>query len=429
MTLEFLYDPLLFLSMSSASERSTWQWWSGGKDSALALRRLRSDPAWSVRGLITQVDRDSGRAVPHGVPEDLIRLQAAAVGLPHRSARFSWGGPRTDYELVLRREFHDLRRAGAEFVAFGELSSSASRARRSYQLAFTGLVPEFPLWGSDSGQHAEAVLEAGISAWVCAVDTTILPSTFVGRRYDADFLADLPAHVDPCGENAEFHTFVEWAPGWSRKVPVKPGRLIQRYGFTYVDLELATDVTIPVAAPPVDRQKSPEGNGKGDGDGCSDGGDGRGGESGADGDHAEGDLGATDPFEYFERLGRVRSYVDDHLEDGLSLAAVAVIAAMTPSSFSRYFRRRVGSSFRSWLTGRRLERAAQLLQESDMTVDQVGKIVGLRGGRTFRRAFQLQFGCCASQYRKDYLAEAGPKKRLNGPRRVAESRSRSTEEQ
>ena len=429
MTGESLYDPLLFAYMVPEHERRIWQWWSGGKDSALALRRLRSDPAWSVRGLITQVDRDSGRAVPHGVPVDLIRLQAAAVDLPHRVVRFGWGGPRTDYELVLRRELHGLRRDGAEFVAFGELSSSASRARRSYQLAFTGLVPEFPLWGSNSRQHAEAVLEEGISAWVCAVDTTILPSTFVGRRYDVDFLADLPAHVDPCGENAEFHTFVEWAPGWSRKVPVKPGRLIQRYGFTYVDLELATDVTIAVAASPVDRQESPEGNGKGDGDGCSDGGDGRGGESGADGENAEGDPGATDPFEYYERLGRVRNYVDDHLEDGLSLAAVAVIAAMTPSSFSRYFRRQVGSSFRSWMTGRRVERAAQLLEESDMTIDQVGRIVGFRGGRTFRRAFQLQLGCSASQYRKDYLAQGGPKKGLSGPRRVAESRSRSTEKQ
>ena len=426
MTGESLYDPLLFAHMAPEPERNAWQWWSGGKDSAWALRRLRSDPAWCVRGLITQVDRESGRAVPHGVPEDLIRLQAAAVDLPHRVVRFGWGGPRTDYEPVLRRELHDLRRAGAEFVAFGELFSSAHRARRSHQLAFTGLVPEFPLWGSDSRQHAEAVLEAGLSAWVCAVDTTILPATFVGQRYDADFLADLPPHVDPCGENAEFHTFVEWAPGWTRKVPVKARGLIERYGFTYVDLELATDVTIAVAAPPVDRQESPESSGNGDGDGCSACGAGGGGESGADGDNAEGDPGATDPFEYYERLGRVRTYVDDHLEDGLSLAAVAVIAAMTPSSFSRYFRRRVGSSFRSWLTGRCVERAAQLLRESDMTVDQVGKSVGFRGGRTFRRAFQLQFDCSASQYRKDYLAQGGPKKGLNGSRRVAESRSRST---
>ena len=368
-----------------------------------------------MRGLITQVDRDSGRAVPHGVPEDLIKLQAAAVDLPHRAVRFSWSGPRTDYALVLRREFHDLRREGAEFVAFGELFSSASRARRSYQLSSTGLVPEFPLWGRDSLQHAEAVLEAGLSAWVCAVDTTILPSTYVGRRYDVDFLADLPAHVDPGGENAEFHTFVEWAPGWTRKVPVRPGQLIERYGFTYVDLELDTDVTIAVAAPPVDRQGSPESNGNGNGNGCRDGGDGSDGESSADGDNAEGDnaegdLGATDPFEYYERLGRVRSYADDHLGDDLSLAAVAVIAAMTPSSFGRFFRRHVGRSFRSWLTGRRVERAAHLLGESDITVDQIGRVVGLHGGRTFRRAFQQQFGCSASEYRKDYLAQGGPKK-------------------
>ncbi len=415
--------------MTLEPERSIWQWWSGGKDSAWALRRLRSDPAWSVGGLITQVDRDTGRAVPHGVSVDLIRLQAAAVNLPHRAASFGWGGPKTDYELVLRREFHDIRRDGAEFVGFGELFSPASRARRSYQLAFTGLIPEFPLWGSSSRQHAETVLEEGLSAWVCAVDTMTLPSSFVGRRYDVDFLASLPPHVDPCGENAEFHTFVEWAPGWTRKVPVKPGRLIERYGFTYVDLELATEVTIAVAAPPVDRQAPPEsdaiGNGCSDGGDGGDGRDGQGGAEGEDGD--ETDLGATDPFEYYERLGRVRRYVDDHLEDGLSLAAVAVIAAMTPSSFGRYFRRHVGTSFRSWLTRRRVERAAQLLRESDMTVDQVGKSVGFPGGRTFRRVFQLELNCSASQYRNAYLAQGSPKKRLNGQPHAAESRPKSTE--
>ena len=35
-----------------------------------------------------------------------------------------------------------------------------------------------------------------------------MDKSFVGRIIDEDFLNDLPANVDPCGENGEFHSFV-----------------------------------------------------------------------------------------------------------------------------------------------------------------------------------------------------------------------------
>jgi len=44
------------------------------------------------------------------------------------------------------------------------------------------------------------------------VDTTQLDASFAGREMDETFLRDLPAGVDPCGENGEFHTFVYAGP-------------------------------------------------------------------------------------------------------------------------------------------------------------------------------------------------------------------------
>jgi diphthamide synthase (EF-2-diphthine--ammonia ligase) len=55
---------------------------------------------------------------------------------------------------------------------------------------------------------------------VTSVDTTQPDPSFVGRRYDASFLEDLPEEVDSCGEYGAFHTFVTDGPPFEQPVPV-----------------------------------------------------------------------------------------------------------------------------------------------------------------------------------------------------------------
>jgi hypothetical protein len=64
----------------------------------------------------------------------------------------------------------------------------------------------------------------------------VLPPHFVGRAFDADLLADLPEHVDPCGERGEFHTFVWDAPGFSSPIPIVVGEVVARDGFVFCDV-------------------------------------------------------------------------------------------------------------------------------------------------------------------------------------------------
>ena len=59
----------------------------------------------------------------------------------------------------------------------------------------------------------------------------------MGRQYDEEFLADLPAGVDLCGERGEFHTFCYQCPEISREIPVTVGDLVERDGFSYADLQ------------------------------------------------------------------------------------------------------------------------------------------------------------------------------------------------
>jgi len=46
----------------------------------------------------------------------------------------------------------------------------------------------------------------------------------------------LPAGVDPCGENGEFHSFVSAGPMLSRAIAVRCGETVERDGFAYADL-------------------------------------------------------------------------------------------------------------------------------------------------------------------------------------------------
>ena len=55
---------------------------------------------------------------------------------------------------------------------------------------------------------------------------------------DAQLLADLPASVDPCGENGEFHTCVVGGPMFSHPLSVVTGERVERDGYAYCDLLL-----------------------------------------------------------------------------------------------------------------------------------------------------------------------------------------------
>src|SRR5919197_492991 len=68
------------------------------------------------------------------------------------------------------------------------------------------------------------------------MDPAQLEGGFAGRRFDEALLDDLPAGVDPCGENGEFHTFVHDGPIFRRAVACHTGEVVERGGFVFCDL-------------------------------------------------------------------------------------------------------------------------------------------------------------------------------------------------
>ena len=80
------------------------------------------------------------------------------------------------------------------------------------------------------------MIKGGLRAIITCVDLNQAPREIIGRAYDEALLASLPASVDPCGENGEFHSFVWDGPMFPRPIDVEAGEVVERDGFLFLDL-------------------------------------------------------------------------------------------------------------------------------------------------------------------------------------------------
>jgi uncharacterized protein (TIGR00290 family) len=217
--------------------------WSSGKDSAFSLHVLRQQGDVEVVGLLTTINEAYDRVAMHAVRRELLEAQAAAAGLPLVSVTIPDRCVNEEYEAAMARAMAGARAQGVTAVAFGDLFLADIRRYREERLRTTGIRPLFPLWGRPTRALAEEMLAAGLRARLTCVDPRALPGSFAGREFDRAFLDDLPAGVDPCGENGEFHTFAWDGPMFAHPVPVRAGQVVSRDGFVFADLLSAEGVT------------------------------------------------------------------------------------------------------------------------------------------------------------------------------------------
>ena len=209
--------------------------WSGGKDSALTLWTLRRQDV-EPEALITTVTDSYDRISMHGVRRELLARQADAAGIPLIEVRIPPACVNEVYEARMAQAFASPPLSDVEAVAFGDLFLQDVRAYREERLAATGRRGLFPLWGHDTSVLAREFIAAGFQARIVSLDPRVLDASFAGRAYDEQLLAELPASVDPCGENGEFHTFVHAGPIFSQPVACETGEVVEREGFVFCDL-------------------------------------------------------------------------------------------------------------------------------------------------------------------------------------------------
>jgi uncharacterized protein (TIGR00290 family) len=213
--------------------------WSGGKDSCMALNEIQKSGIYEVAGLLTTITRDYDRISIHGVRRTLLERQAESLALPLRQVFISKAASNEEYESRMKAALLLHCRPGIVSVVFGDLFLQDIREYRERLLAEIAMQGLYPIWHRDTRELIREFIGSGFKAVVTCVDPKVLDRSFAGRMIDERFLAELPATVDPCGENGEFHSFVFDGPIFREPVKLTTGEVTEREGFCFCDFSPA----------------------------------------------------------------------------------------------------------------------------------------------------------------------------------------------
>lgn len=193
--------------LDSVGEECDVLFWSGGKDSFLALRRLQRDAKRDVV-LLTTFNAFSGRVAHQDVSiEDVVafvnHLGLVLIGVP-------LGGE--DYVERVAKGLKKISNFGIEIIrlAFGDLHLHHIRTWRESQLNSLGASLCFPLWNVPYAVLIKDLQRANVSITISAVDrdNASLRDIKIGDEFNSVFVRKLPDGVDKFGENGEFHSLV-----------------------------------------------------------------------------------------------------------------------------------------------------------------------------------------------------------------------------
>jgi uncharacterized protein (TIGR00290 family) len=210
--------------------------WSGGKDSLLALDRARI-AGLEIQWLVNIYEGTTGRVRFHGVRKELIQAQARALGIELLQEKT---GPET-FEHAFFRALDEVKRLGAGGIVFGNIHLADIRAWYEERTTARGFEHVEPLWGSSPSSLLREFVERGHQARVVSVYLTCGRKEWLGRDFSQDFIAELERckNVDVCGERGEYHSFAFSGPLFH--APLEP------YASAQFELEnhLFLDVVLP----------------------------------------------------------------------------------------------------------------------------------------------------------------------------------------
>jgi len=224
--------------------------WSGGKDSALALLKTLRDGKLKVEYLLTSINRFHDRISMHGVRRELLEVQAGSLGIPLTTIELPEEPTMPEYEKEMMKKVNWLKEQGITKSIFGDIFLEDLKKYREEKLAAAGIECIFPIWKKDTHDLMQEFIHEGFKAIVVCVNEKFLDKSFCGRMIDESFCKDLPANVDVCGENGEFHTFVYDGPVFNYPIDFTKGETVykeykapvtinskkENYGFYFCDL-------------------------------------------------------------------------------------------------------------------------------------------------------------------------------------------------
>lgn len=204
--------------------------WSGGKDSCLAMHRA-AEAGHEVACLLNLVSREHKRCCFHGIEAELMRAQAGIMGLPIlvKEVPEDMG----EYEEGFKAAIAETReKYGIAGMVFGDIYLDEHRGWVERVCRESGIEALEPLWGGSPADLAREFIADGFHAVVVSCKADLLGKDDIGSRFDAGFVARLPAKgVCPCGEKGEFHTLVTGGPGFRGSIRITEAESLLKQGF------------------------------------------------------------------------------------------------------------------------------------------------------------------------------------------------------
>jgi transcriptional regulator GlxA family with amidase domain len=105
-------------------------------------------------------------------------------------------------------------------------------------------------------------------------------------------------------------------------------------------------------------------------------------------------------------LRELQQWLPDHLDEDLSVPALARRASMSERNFARAFRDETGLTPATYVEAARVERARIFLDSGDLPVETIARQTGFGTVETMRRAFRRRVGVSPAGYRSRFRSEA-----------------------
>jgi transcriptional regulator GlxA family with amidase domain len=101
-------------------------------------------------------------------------------------------------------------------------------------------------------------------------------------------------------------------------------------------------------------------------------------------------------------LSDLIDWIQAHLDRPLTADVLAARAAMSPRTFARRFKAVTGTTAHRWLLDQRLQRAEELLERTDLSVDAVAARAGFGSADTLRHHFAARRGIAPAAHRRTF---------------------------
>jgi len=209
--------------------------WSGGKESAFSLYRAKMG-GLKISHLLNMLSENGRLSRSHGLPGDILKVQAQGLGISLIQSPTSWG----DYEERFKKRVLELKREGVEVGVFGDIDLEEHRNWVERVCRDVGVKPVLPLWKNDREKLLKDFVQAGFRAILVSVRTDLLTGEWLGREIDGEFIEEMKSldSIDLCGEKGEYHTLVFDGPIFEKEVRFSAGKKIFQDNHGFLEIKV-----------------------------------------------------------------------------------------------------------------------------------------------------------------------------------------------